>query len=248
VEKLIFDERCVQSLPMYLTKRRSHVARLGKPAVVVKACDARAIAGMLREFQLKREEVVVIGVRCGGVLHKGAKPPLGAASVHGRCSWCQKREPDLVDHLVGDERPKPPMYEGPDLYGALEKMTHAERFAFWAEQLERCTRCYACRQACPMCYCERCVADKTQPQWIESSPHARGNFAWHITRAMHQAGRCINCGECERACPVDIPLSLLNRKIQNVVAERFGYRVSDDPSVPAPIGTFDKGDPQEFIL
>ena len=99
-----------------------------------------------------------------------------------------------------------------------------------------------------MCFCERCVADKTQPQWIESSPHPRGNLAWHVTRALHQAGRCVDCGECQRACPADIPLGLLNRKLARVVAERFDYRPTDDPSVAAPIGAFRKDDAQEFIL
>ncbi|MBK9968974.1 MAG: 4Fe-4S dicluster domain-containing protein [Holophagales bacterium] len=78
-----------------------------------------------------------------------------------------------------------------------------------------------------MCFCERCVADKTQPQWVESSPHPRGNFAWHVTRALHQAGRCIDCGECERACPVDIPLGLLNRKLARVAAEQIRLRLHD---------------------
>lgn len=99
-----------------------------------------------------------------------------------------------------------------------------------------------------MCFCERCVADKTSPQWIESSPHGRGNLAWHVTRALHLAGRCVGCGECARACPVDIPLGLLNAKLARIVEERFGFHVCDDPQTPAPIGEFRLDDAQEFIL
>ena len=99
-----------------------------------------------------------------------------------------------------------------------------------------------------MCTCERCVASKTQPAWIESSPHARGNLAWQFTRVLHQAGRCVDCGECERACPVGIPLGLLVRKVAQVTEARFHYRVSDDPSVATPIGAYQADDPQEFIL
>ena len=91
-------------------------------------------------------------------------------------------------------------------------MAPAQRWSFWEEELSRCVRCHACREVCPLCFCERCVADKTQPQWIESSPHGRGNLAWHLTRAMHLAGRCVGCGECTRACPAGIPLGLLNRR------------------------------------
>ena len=99
-----------------------------------------------------------------------------------------------------------------------------------------------------MCVCERCVADKSQPQWIESSSHGRGNLAWQMNRILHSAGRCGDCGECERACPAGIPLGLLVRKTAQIVERRFGYRAGDDPAAAAPIGAFRNDDPQEFIL
>ena len=68
-----------------------------------------------------------------------------------------------------------------------------------------------------------------------------------MTRAIHLAGRCVDCGECERFCPVGIPLSLVNRKLQQIVNERFAYTVSDDPGAPAPIGDYRLDDRQEFI-
>ncbi len=46
----------------------------------------------------------------------------------------------------------------------------AERWAFWTAAFSRCLRCYACREGCPTCSCVRCVADKTRPRWIDSSP------------------------------------------------------------------------------
>jgi ferredoxin len=126
-------------------------------------------------------------------------------------------------------------------------MNYSERLSFWNSQFSECTRCHACRQVCPMCFCERCIADKTQPAWIESSPHSRGNFSWQLTRALHLAGRCVDCGECERACPSDIPLGLLNRKVARIVADRYEYTVTDDPAKEAPIGSFRLDDEQEFI-
>jgi hypothetical protein len=39
----------------------------------------------------------------------------------------------------------------------------------------------------------------------------------------------------------------LNRKVARIMADRYGYTVSDDPSVPAPIGTYQLDDAQEFI-
>jgi ferredoxin len=91
------------------------------------------------------------------------------------------------------------------------------------------------------------VADKSRPQWIENAPHPRGNMSWNITRALHLAGRCVDCGECERFCPVGIPLTLVNRKLQEIVATRFDYVASDDPEKPAPIGDYRLDDNQEFI-
>lgn len=248
-DRLVFDERCVHNLATYLSPRRSHLARLGRKAVVVKACDAKAVAGLIRESQVKREDVVLIGVRCGGVL---ASPELhvdlGPDTVAPRCSHCDVREPHLADVVVGPAVPAPPASSRPDGVARLEAMNPAERWEFWQAELARCVRCHACREVCPLCSCERCVADKTVPQWIESSPHLRGNLAWQVTRALHLAGRCVGCGECTRACPAGIPLGLLNRKVAEIVAARFGYRASDDPAVPAPIGTYEAGDAQEFIL
>jgi ferredoxin len=249
-DRLIFDHRCVHNLATYLNPRRSHIARLGKAAVVAKGCDGRAIAGLLREAQLTREQIVVIGVRCGGVVSRPAKHvDLSEANVADRCVHCDVREGRLVDHVVGELPPVPPRSARRDeAMAGLAAKSPAERWEFWREEFARCVRCNACREACPMCFCERCVADKSVPQWIESSPHPRANLAWHLTRALHQAGRCVDCGECERACPVDIPLGLLNFKIAAVVADRFDYRTTDDPAVPAPIGAFKLDDRQEFIL
>ncbi len=247
-DRLIFDHRCVQNLAAYLSPRRNHLAGLGRLAVVIKACDARAVAGLIRENQIRREDVVLVGVRCGGVASAPTMPELTAENLAPRCVTCEKREPALADYLVGGLQSIPAGISKRDQrIGEIEAMRPAERLALWTELLSRCTRCYACRQVCPMCFCERCVADKTQPAWIESSPHARGNFAWHLTRALHLAGRCVDCGECERACPAQIPLGFLNRKAAKIIAGRYGYTVSDDPSAETPVGAYRLDDGQEFI-
>ena len=249
-DRLVFDARCVQNLAAYLNPRRQHLVGIGKAAVVVKGCDARAVAGLVREGQLRREDVVLIGVRCGGVVRDPTLGPgLTNEDVSDRCGECEDREPKLFDHVVGALPPPPPSStRRADALARLQKMTAAERWRFWKESLSRCVRCYACREICPMCFCVQCIADKNRPQWLDSSPTTRGNVAWHMTRALHQAGRCVDCLECERACPEGIPLGLLGRHVAQVVERRFGYRASADPTVPAPLGVYRTDDEEEFIV
>ena len=248
-ERLIFDQACVHNLAAFLSKRRTHVSTLGRLAVVIKPCDARAVAGLIRESQIQREDVLLIGVRCGGVAgDPSATALLSSETVAPRCVGCETREPSLADYVIGETKTLPA--GGPSRVqriSEIEAMKPEERLALWTGLFSRCTRCYACRQVCPMCFCERCIAEKTQPAWIESSPHPRSNFAWNITRALHLAGRCVDCGECERACPSQIPLGLVNRKVAQIVRDRYRYMVSDDPSKPAPVGTYQLDDAQEFI-
>jgi len=248
--RLLFDSRCVHNLATYLGPRRTHLRKLGRPALVVKGCDARAVAGLLRENQLAREDVVLIGVRCGGVVREPSLgPELTEENVSDRCAGCPDREPKLFDHLVGALPPPPPATtRRADRLAALRAMSPAERRAFWAEALSGCVRCYACRETCPMCFCVQCLADRNRPQWIDTSPTPRGNLAWHLTRALHQAGRCVDCLECERACPEGIPLGLLGRHVADVVERRFGYVAGQDPAVPAPMGVYRSDDQEEFIL
>jgi formate dehydrogenase (coenzyme F420) beta subunit len=251
-DRLIFDTRCVHNLATYLNPRRPQLTGLGKLGMVVKGCDVKAVAGLLREAQLTRDRLVIVGVRCGGVLEEPALPeaaPLAPQTVAPRCYGCDNRVPSLVDHIIGPEQPEPPApaVTMDDRVAMIDAMSPDERWKFWTEQFSRCVRCYACRQVCPMCVCERCIADKTMPQWIETASQPRGNYAWNMVRALHLAGRCVDCGECERFCPVGIPLSLVNRKVQQIMDERFDYVVSDDPETPAPIGDYRPDDSQEFI-
>jgi Fe-S oxidoreductase len=130
---------------------------------------------------------------------------------------------------------------------ALLAKSPAGRMAFWKAEFSRCTKCYACRQVCPLCYCKRCVADKNRPTVIDTSATLKGNFAWHITRAFHLAARCTGCGECARACPAGINLGLLNGSLARAADEEFGYRAGVDSNAPPLIGTFGTGDKEDFI-
>jgi len=234
-DQLVWTNQCFNNLVTYLT--RSEIRALGKPAVVVKGCDARAVTVLVQENQLRRDDVYLIGMVCEGV----------GDPVLDKCKTCDVRTPENVDIVIGE--PIEPMsdegrYAEVD---ALDDETPAERWKFWQAHLSRCIRCYACRSVCPMCYCDRCIVEKTMPLWIPPGIDERGAFAWNLARAMHLAGRCVGCGECERVCPMGIPLMLLNRKLERVVKERFDYTAGRDAEVAPALGSFRLDDEEDFI-
>lgn len=260
--------------------------------VVVKGCDSRSIVVLLQERFIERQDVYLIGVSCAhtGVIDArrlgrlldgqevlgvafgesdsfvvttaGGDVPIPASDILAdRCRECIAPLPVLYDALVGEVVERPVA----DPFGSLRQFAslgQEERWSFWAEQFDKCIRCYACRSTCPMCYCDECVADtirfavtaettaeeKAQRiKWVEKSPVASENAFYHLVRAIHLAGRCTDCGECERCCPVNIPLRLLNKYLEKEAKVLFGYDVGFDPTAPALVSCFRDDDPGDFI-
>lgn len=239
VEALDWNERCAANLVAYLPEL---LRRDGKIGLVVKSCDAKAVLGLVRENQLERDRVVLIGVPCAGVWKDGrlaAKCYACAEEVSALADVTVEAHSSAVRAVAADPRDAE--------VAALEALPATQRWDFWQRQLGRCIRCYACRAVCPFCYCSACVTDKNRPQWIPVPIDGAGNTAWNVTHAMHLAGRCVGCDECSRVCPADIRLDLLNRRVATGIEGRFGYRPGDDATAAAPLTTFLPSDLDEFL-
>ncbi len=248
-DKLIWDAYCVYNLSVYLKDFRGK-----KIGIIAKACDVKSIVVLLQENQLKREDLFIIGVECQGVIDEKrlrfADKQNQDVGIAGKCKTCEYAAPLIYDWLLKENKQREKGSKDPDRYDSIRKLeakSLAERLKFWEGEFSRCIRCYACRQVCPMCYCPKCVADQTMPPWFPKATGDKGNFSWNVTRAIHLAGRCIDCGECERVCPVGIPLRDLNKKIEKDIKELFNYEAGSSAERKPLLSCFDKSDPADFI-
>lgn len=231
-ERLIFDQTCVHNLARYLLEKRDK-----RTGILVKPCDARAINLLLQEKQIKRERIYIVGVVCEGVY----KVSWGKLSqeIEPHCRYCYTRIPPIYDLLIGQLPKEEKVPSFPDLE-RLETKLPEERKAFWDEFFRLCIRCYACRRICPGCYCPQCFVEQLDPLWVGIRIALPENRLWNIGRSIHLAGRCVECGECQRVCPVGIPLMLLNQKLNSEVKKLFAFEPGLSVETPPPFATYKK--------
>ena len=118
----------------------------------------------------------------------------------------------------------------------LETMSLNERLNYWFGQFNQCIKCFGCRDACPICYCEDCYleADRDLVTGGEVPP----DILFPMIRIAHVMDSCVNCGQCQDACPMEIPLSrltfMLNRELAKIFKYNPGVDLSDLPPLRAP--------------
>ena len=220
--KLIFDENCSGNLAVYLT--RKDLIEGKKVGIAASYYALKNIVLLFDENQLKEDNLLVI-----------------ALSEKGNTKLLQSLE-EIKQHLK--EMPVPTKANEDEWVRKIDTMTVSERWTFWTEELSRCFKCYACRSACPMCYCTKCIVEINRPQWIQPWASTLSNMEWQINRVMHMAGRCSDCGACGAACPVGIPIHLLSHKMAEAVKENFG-----EPDEKGNVlSTFKPDDKENFIM
>lgn len=242
VDRLVWNQACTHNLTTYLKQKLAavhHLASEEQPrvAVTVKPCDSKSINVLLGENRFEREQVNIIGVTCDGI-QEGAGFGKSNGQYQNRCLECSERIPVIYDTLIGEvpQLSGTPTHTLQSPISNLESLSSDQRMEFWLSQFDRCIRCYACRQACPVCDCPTCLYERDDSLWTGMNIEINEKRTFHLGRAYHLAGRCVGCDECERVCPMDIPISLLNRKLAQEVEAAFGYRAGLTVA-PSPITT-----------
>ena len=265
----VFDDFCGANFSKYLVKETRKDE--GKILVFLKPCDTYSFNQLLTEHRFDREKVYAVGIPCDGMvdinkiklaigdgvvsvdtdgevikvntLYDGVKELNKKDVLLERCANCKSKKHVAFDELIGEtgETLESNRF---DQVAELEKMSAEERYAFWQNELSRCIRCNACRDACPACTCEKCVFDNPNSGVENKSPaNSFEEQMFHIIRAFHVAGRCTDCGECSRVCPQHIPLHLLNRKFIKDINEFYGdYQAGEEVGSRAPLVNYTKED------
>ena len=236
VDQLVWNNACHHNLVTYLQRAGSADDRQGGSRC--QSVRRASVGDPGARVAAHRSQLFVVGVACD-------RKPVDSTAQCGECDSPVPKAADVVigaDNEAGDQNN--PRYA--ELERFMEKAPQ-QRFQYWLSELQRCTRCYACRQVCPLCYCRQCIVDKNRPVCVEPSATLQGNFSWHITRAFHLAGRCIGCDQCTRSCPTGIDLRLLNLALARATEDSFSYRAGYDTEAEPVIGAFREADSEEFI-
>ena len=267
-DELVWDSNCGINLANYLTDRKEKIG------IFAKGCDSRNIVTHVLENKIQREQLVVIGVPCLGMIDKrkiaaategeilavtesgdqitvktahGAQNFAKAEVLQQNCSVCTHRNPVIHDEMIAE-----PVAEQTDVnpyadVADIESMPAEERWAYFEDLLAPCIRCYACRNACPLCYCPTCFVDESKPQWVGKGQDPLDVRTFHFLRAFHCAGRCTDCGACERACPVGINMRLLTRKLNKDCVDLYGWEAGLATDTRPALDIYQANDPENFI-
>ena len=84
-----------------------------------------------------------------------------------------------------------------------------------------------------MCFCSECSLECED--LVSKGDLPVDIPVFHLTRAMHMADRCVDCGMCDEACPSDIPLRLLYKKTAKIMNSEFGFTSGINKNETSPL-------------
>jgi formate dehydrogenase subunit beta len=244
--------------------------------VVARGCTTRSIVLHLQEKQYDREQVVVIGVPCTGYVSKkklavavGGKEVIGCSVagdalsvtttdgtkdvplkdvIAANCLACRFNNPLISDMMIGE--PAPAM-DADSEYSAVddfENLSEEERWAYFTKEMDKCMRCYACRNTCPSCYCKVCFIEQSQPKWVGAGIDETDTQVFQFMRMFHMTGRCVDCGSCLEVCPMGVDLRTFLKKLDKDAYNLFEYRAGETMENLPPLSAHSTEDKEEFIF
>jgi ferredoxin len=207
-EKIGEVEDLVEGTARYpLEKLAAQIAKQDptlKIGLMVRDCTLRSLNVLYLWNQLDPDRIETITVNC-------CPSPV---KDHADCSYLTQSGTGSSEKIIG--------LDNGATIEEFERYDQVERFSQWSYEFDKCLKCYGCRNICPVCFCKECSLEHEDLVGVGDLPVEVPIF--HLVRAVHMAGRCIDCGLCEEACPVDIPLRLLYGKVNQIVGDIFDYQ------------------------
>lgn len=222
--RLVWNRYCSANLAKYLLGTKDTVG------VVVKGCDGRSIVELIKENQVERSKVVIIAPTCPGVMQSLGLGGEGPEQLASYCQRCRSRDSPIFDFqiAVGRDAKK-------ESGGLGDESGSPGEARDWASEFQKCIKCLACIKSCPLCYCTECELDGSLQSLVSKLRIPAELPTFHLVRAMHMAGRCTDCGACEAACPVGLPLTELYSQVNKEVERLLRYVPGLDVQATAPI-------------
>jgi formate dehydrogenase subunit beta len=310
---------CGTLLLAKLVKKYLDGAKDYKLGITVKGCDAMALYELAKRQQINLDNVLMIGVNCGGTVspvlarkmirtkfqvdpdtvhkeeidkgqfiieyeggHKGISIDELEEEGFGRrtnCRRCKMKIPRQADlacgnwGVIGDKAGKATFVEvcsgkGAALLdsavkagavateqanpkgleirakveGAMLKLGEKwrkkdftalgegrQRLNTIMKETSRCIKCYSCIEQCPICYCVEC---STKKPYLVPPGEVPPSFMFQLIRFSHIADSCVNCGQCEETCPMEIRNSLFMHAQQVALEDMFGFKPGVDMKLP----------------
>ena len=306
-----------------------------KMAVTTKPCDAKTIVELMKRNRIERDNVVMVGVNCGGTL-----PPVKTREMiekfyeidpdsvvkeeiakgnlvietadneekeisidvleeqdYGRrlnCRRCETNIPKMSDLALGNWgvigplagkatfievfsekgadildkaikagalKVQDPIPKGIEIRATIDKAMinlankwqnknfkekEGELITIdqYMDEFDKCIKCYGCREACPICFCEKCSIESETDKWVEKGELPPSPM-FHFVRMIHMVDSCTNCGQCEEVCPAEIPLARIWHEINVKLQDVFRYYPGQDIEQKPPLSVIDKEPSEE---